>query len=517
MTTLPLPPFITLVLGILLATALLYGALSLMRRNLEAPMWEGFGTGWVAIIVILGLVWLGLFGLTVAAVFSGAWQAILDPTTATIGLGGLTAALLGAPFLIWGTILKHQTVRWQKEGHMTDRISKAVEQLGAEKKVDRIGRPVTVLTGKQRKLVYLVDDEKEWVLPPRSKITKRTIRESFLEERNDVFVGVHLDVATWEEERTFIEWRGEGISVGESEAVDAIGAWQVFSETVPNLEVRIGAILSLERIAQDSTTHDKGRDHVRVMEILCAYIRNNAPASDLTPRTPPFDIKWSGIDIQTAIDVLRRRTPDQVDLEKVQRFRLNLRGSDLSGADFTKGLFAGADMSLCRIECTDFSDCDLRGVTMIHSMLHCPLFFRADIAGLHLNYANVSKLEIGGFLSSERFSIFFEGAKIEPAIITTKCSENYLGSMDTSVHASYARIFRLGMEVSRARLEYAAQTAKLNGRIQALYKGHSAEDIEGAKMFEHWLPHHSQELVVSPLRNAFIDKHGLRGWPYDDT
>jgi hypothetical protein len=49
--------------------------------------------------------------------------------------------------------------------------------------------------------------------------------------------------------------------------------------TVPNIEVRIGAILSLERIAQDSTKHDKGRDHVRVMEILCAYIRENAPAS----------------------------------------------------------------------------------------------------------------------------------------------------------------------------------------------------------------------------------------------
>jgi hypothetical protein len=40
--------------------------------------------------------------------------------------------------------------------------------------------------------------------------------------------------------------------------------------TEPNIEVRIGAILSLERIAQDSTRYDNGRDHVRVMEILCA-------------------------------------------------------------------------------------------------------------------------------------------------------------------------------------------------------------------------------------------------------
>jgi prepilin-type processing-associated H-X9-DG protein len=44
--------------------------------------------------------------------------------------------------------------------------------------------------------------------------------------------------------------------------------------------VRIGAILSLERIAQDSTTHDRGRDHVRVMEILCAYVRENSNARE---------------------------------------------------------------------------------------------------------------------------------------------------------------------------------------------------------------------------------------------
>lgn len=44
--------------------------------------------------------------------------------------------------------------------------------------------------------------------------------------------------------------------------------------------MRIGGLLSLERIAQDSTNYDKGRDHVRVMEILCAYVRENAPASE---------------------------------------------------------------------------------------------------------------------------------------------------------------------------------------------------------------------------------------------
>lgn len=149
----------------------------------------------VALVFLLALV-ASAFVLwsTIDQVRSGASQGI------NLGSGTLIAALLGAPFLIWGTWLKYQTVRFQKEGHMTDRISKAVEQLGAEKTV---------------------------------KVRTKDVD-------------------------------GKEITV---------------EETKPNIEVRIGAILSLERIAQDSTIHDKGRDHVRVMEILCAYIRENAKAT----------------------------------------------------------------------------------------------------------------------------------------------------------------------------------------------------------------------------------------------
>ncbi|PTX01933.1 pentapeptide repeat-containing protein [Pararhodobacter aggregans] len=400
-----------------------------------------------------------------------------DGAGPNLGAGALVTAILGAPFLIWGTIIRHQSLRYQKEGHMTDRIAKAVEQLGAEKKVDRIGRPVELHRG----------------------------------HPDQLSAGEQLET------RTAIEWRDVGLEKQENEWVGASGEWQVFSETVPNLEVRIGAILSLERIAQDSTTHDKGRDHVRVMEILCAYIRNNAPASDLTPRTPPFDIKWSRIDIQTVIDVLRRRSPAQTKLEEIERFRLNLRGADLSGIDFSKGIFSDADMSLCRIEGSDFSDCDLRGAKMIHSMLHRPIFFRTDLAGLHLNYANVSELGPVGFLVSKRFFVFIAGARVQSMIFTSKFSECYFGSSDTIVGSSYARSARLGPAISRARIEYEGQNDKLEGCILALCRGHSAAEVEGAKMFEHWLPHHSKDLISSPFRSDFLEKHGLRGWPYDDS
>ncbi|MCU0912132.1 MAG: pentapeptide repeat-containing protein [Rhodobacteraceae bacterium] len=119
-----------------------------------------------------------------------------------LGAGALIAALLGAPLVVWATWLRHRALSFQKEGHITDRINKAVEMLGAEKVVKVPGK-------------------------------------------------------------------------------DADGRDITVERTEPNIEVRLGAILSLERIAQDSTAYDRGRDHVRVMEILCAYVRENAPAEGL--------------------------------------------------------------------------------------------------------------------------------------------------------------------------------------------------------------------------------------------
>ena len=48
----------------------------------------------------------------------------------------------------------------------------------------------------------------------------------------------------------------------------------------PNIEVRLGAIYALERIAIDSP-----RDQWTIMEILTAYVRQNAPPPTRTALT----------------------------------------------------------------------------------------------------------------------------------------------------------------------------------------------------------------------------------------
>lgn len=195
-----------------------------------------------------------LFLLALWSSFATLWTQITTPAPesgAPLGTSALIAALLGAPFLLWRSLVAQRTVNIAQESHITDLIAKAVEQLGAEKTVKRI---------------------------------------------------VKTDTETKSEE-----------------------------ETVPNLEVRIGAILALERLARQNLDV-----HVQIMEILTAYIRENAKAKD-APKLPeppeytPDDHdgwtkalkEWRNThdkaltdirpreDVQKALSVIGRRSPAQ--------------------------------------------------------------------------------------------------------------------------------------------------------------------------------------------------------------
>ncbi|SIS68120.1 pentapeptide repeat-containing protein [Phaeovulum vinaykumarii] len=238
---------------------LAWAGFGLRGRGLVAPRSNALGRdGRDLVLALVALAFAGALVVAFLVLFDTGRNILAPPDGArsgpNLGAGALIAAILGAPFVIWATILKHRQFDLQKDGQITDRISKAVEQLGAEKTVKR-----------------------------RRKKTALEITE-------------------------------------------------------PNIEVRIGALLSLERIAQDSVRNDAGRDHVRVMEILCAYIRHNAPASgakatmqktygifsptraDLRPSTDPdtegpepFQQSFPPprADVQLALEVLGRRSPEQ--------------------------------------------------------------------------------------------------------------------------------------------------------------------------------------------------------------
>ena len=102
----------------------------------------------------------------------------------------------------------------------------------------------------------------------------------------------------------------------------------------PNLEVRLGAIYALERLAKDSE-----KDHWKIMEVLTAYVRQNARRKKGTEQEDERKFlageqPRKSEDIQAIIAVLAHRNRTAAG-EK--RRELNLRSTDLRWMEFEGG------------------------------------------------------------------------------------------------------------------------------------------------------------------------------------
>ena len=141
------------------------------------------------------------------------------------------------------------------------------------------------------------------------------------------------------------------------------------------LDVRVGGIYALERVAGDSA-----KDHPTVMEVLTAFIREHShepwpPSAD----EPGADTPERGTrpDVQAAVTVIGRRNPRR------DRRAVNLIYTNLSAADLTFGNFTGADLTN-----TILTGTDLVGAKLTRALLAGADLTRADLTGTDLNFAN---------------------------------------------------------------------------------------------------------------------------------
>jgi hypothetical protein len=149
-----------------------------------------------------------------------------------------------------------------------------------------------------------------------------------------------------------------------------------------DLEVRLGAIYALERIAYDSE-----RYHWPVMETLAAYVRIHAPV----PRSPETDeielllTQSEQTDIHACIAVLRRRNSDL----EIPGQNIDLGGADLSDANLTGADLAGADLSAAGLTGANLHDADLTGANLAGANLT-----GADLSGANLTGAVISEEQL---------------------------------------------------------------------------------------------------------------------------
>ena len=164
------------------------------------------------------------------------------------------------------------------------------------------------------------------------------------------------------------------------------------------LDVRIGGIYALERVARDSA-----RDHPTVMEVLTAFIREHSreqwPPSD--PRRPePHRYRP---DVQAAVTVVGRRDARrdirQIDLAGANLGLANLAGANLTGANlFLAHLDAayliGADLGLANLAGASLAEAVLTGATLAGAKLTSADLTRADLTRANLARTDLTRLDL---------------------------------------------------------------------------------------------------------------------------
>jgi len=151
------------------------------------------------------------------------------------------------------------------------------------------------------------------------------------------------------------------------------------------LDVRIGGIYALERVARDSS-----RDHPTVMEVLTAFIREHS--NEPWPPSDPGGLereRSTRPDVQAAVTVVGRR-----DAERDIRL-IDLTGADLTGADLTRAILLRADLTRAILLRADLTRADLHGATLIGADLT-----RADLHGADLHGAYLT----GAYLTGADFT-----------------------------------------------------------------------------------------------------------------
>lgn len=217
----------------------------------------------------------------------------------------------------------------------------------------------------------------------------------------------------------------------------------------PNVEVRLGAIYALERIAQDSE-----RDHIPIMETLCAYIRENAPSSEavntdyikqhvskilfdrrflLESSDPDSSVEhWRKLarqediyhhvgppqapraDIQAAATVIGRRSRERIEYEQRQNQRdeaddlgycLDLRWTNLQGANLFRARLSRAKLSHSSLDGADLDSAELEQASLVQTSL-CKATLRN--ANLARAYLSMTRFE-GAHLALARFDHAYLG------------------------------------------------------------------------------------------------------------
>jgi hypothetical protein len=252
-------------------------------------------------------------------------------------------------------------------------------------------------------LVFLLFWLLLWKLPQRQVVAVPEMKDRIdLESKSrqtlaQILGGAALLVGLYFTSQTLRTTQEGQITDRFTKAIDQLGR--------DNLAVRLGGIYALERIARDSES-----DHWAVMEVLTAFVREQAPA-----KTVPHDqtsgereIKESPLeqkspaDIQAVLTVIGRRTRTYGNGET--EF-LNLRNTILQGASLWGAQLQGANLNGAQLQDADLTSAKLQGASL----------WGAQLQGAYLGGAQLQDAILSG---AQLQDAILSGAQLQDAILS---------------------------------------------------------------------------------------------------
>ncbi len=290
------------------------------------------------------------------------------------------------------------------------------------------------------------------------------------------------------------------------------------------IEVQLGGIYALERIARDSN-----RDHWTIMEVLSSFIQKPIDSEKLERQGEQPLIKISQVD-QAALTVIgRRKKENDPNLEETNQ-RIDLSKAFLAKADLSNAIFNDAILNNVILNNAILNDAELNRARLSHAELNGAELNGAELngailIGAKLNNAKLNNAKLSGanfrgadlsgaqLLAVDTRRASFEGAiligaKLNGADLSNKDLRgvNFNGANLSSAKLNGAKLN--GVNLSGAEISGAKFIGATLSRADLRRANLREEDFSGANFVDEDPTSIVDQDPTSPPKTAAEDRSG---------
>ena len=262
---------------------------------------------------------------------------------------------------------------------------------------------------------------------------------------------------------------------------------------LPNIEVRLGGLYTLEQLAKEQPE----TYHNTILSVLCAYVRENAPKID-TSTTEQTNEKPRE-DIQTTLTIIGRRGVRKISLPEIHNRepQINLSQLILTGANLQAANLEGAKLQKAKLQEANLQEANLQRANLEGAKLQEAKLLGTGLHRADLQQANLQQADLQ-YAQSQQANL--QEADLREA--------NLEGTQLQEADLQKAQL--QGANLYEANLQQAnLQEAKLQGANleEADLQGANLQgaDLQGASL--RWANLKSSNLSKEQLQSVYVDKN----------